>query len=446
MSQTLPIPAEAEALNQRLSPVLAALLSDLGRRAYFPAKGIPKQSQEAKALAHKSNATIGICLDDDGEPMGFAPAKRILEAAGMAPKKILSYPPALGLPEYRSAWQKRLIANSKGILEGRIGLPIPTFGITHAIGIMADLFLDEGDTLIVPDQFWGNIRLTATTRSKATIKTFPHFNSQGGFNVTAMKEALAAEAGCSKRILYLNAPNNPTGYTPSKKEADQIREALQQVAADQTPTLIISDEAYFGFFFDDQTIDRHLVSYMADLPKSMIPVLVSGPTKELCVWGVRAGFITFIDLAPEDLEVLEAKISGMMRAYNSFGSALIQSFITNIMEANDFHQEEARVRAKLRERGLAAHQEAFKSEYLRSWTPYPFNSGYFCLVKLAKGLDANSVRLRLLADEGVGTIAVGKDNLRVAFSSTPTKDLPEVFASIDRVVQAMLSGEPSSPN
>jgi aspartate/methionine/tyrosine aminotransferase len=178
----------------------------------------------------------------------------------------------------------------------------------------------------------------------------------------------------------------------------------------------------------------------------MIPVLVSGPTKELCVWGVRAGFITFIDLAPEDLEVLEAKISGMMRAYNSFGSALIQSFITNIMEANDFHQEEARVRAKLRERGLAAHQEAFKSEYLRSWTPYPFNSGYFCLVKLAKGLDANSVRLRLLADEGVGTIAVGKDNLRVAFSATPTKDIPEVFASIDRVVQAMLSGEPSSPN
>jgi aspartate/methionine/tyrosine aminotransferase len=249
---------------------------------------------------------------------------------------------------------------------------------------------------------------------------------------------LASEAGSKKRVLYLNAPNNPTGYAPSKQEADQIREVLQEIAQDGTPTLVISDEAYFGFFFDDNTIDRHLVSYMAGLPENIIPVLVSGPTKELCVWGVRAGFITFVDLGKEDLEVMEAKISGTMRAYNSFGSALIQSFITKMMEASDFPQEESRVRAKLRERGLAAHQEAFKPEYSRSWTPYPFNSGYFCLVRLPDGLDANTVRLRLLSDEGVGTIASGKNNIRVAFSSTPTSQIPEVFASIDRVVQAML--------
>ena len=52
--------ALASELNSALAGSIAdALLSDLGRRLYFP-KGIVAQSAEAKKGATRANATIGI--------------------------------------------------------------------------------------------------------------------------------------------------------------------------------------------------------------------------------------------------------------------------------------------------------------------------------------------------------------------------------------------------
>ena len=58
----------AEELNSILeknSPSLFGMLSDYGKRIYFP-KGIISQSAEAKQKANKFNATIGIAKDKDG--------------------------------------------------------------------------------------------------------------------------------------------------------------------------------------------------------------------------------------------------------------------------------------------------------------------------------------------------------------------------------------------
>ncbi len=45
----------------------------------------------------------------------------------------------------------------------------------------------------------------------------------GGFNVEALRQALATRAGSWKTILILNFPNNPTGYSITKAEADADR-------------------------------------------------------------------------------------------------------------------------------------------------------------------------------------------------------------------------------
>ena len=75
-SQVNPLAAD---LNQTLkdqAPEVFEMLSAYGRRIYFP-KGILSQSAEAKAKAHRFNATIGIATEGGqaSRTVGRAPRK-----------------------------------------------------------------------------------------------------------------------------------------------------------------------------------------------------------------------------------------------------------------------------------------------------------------------------------------------------------------------------------
>jgi hypothetical protein len=54
-----------------------------------------------------------------------------------------------------------------------------------------------------------------------------------------------------------------------------------------------------------------------------------------------------------------------------------------------------------------------------------------------KGADADTVRVRLLDDHGVGTIALGKTDLRVAFSCLAEAQIPGVFSAAAKAVRAV---------
>ena len=56
----------------------------------------------------------------------------------------------------------------------------------------------------------------------------------------------------------------------------------------------------------------------------------------------------------------------------------------------------------------------------------PFNSGYFMCVKL-KGIDAETFRKHLLEKSGVGVIADGERDIRVAFSAVEASEFGGLF-------------------
>ena len=60
-----PLAAELNNAIEKAAPEVLAMLSSFGRRLYFP-KGILTQSAEAKAKAHRFNATIGIATEGAG--------------------------------------------------------------------------------------------------------------------------------------------------------------------------------------------------------------------------------------------------------------------------------------------------------------------------------------------------------------------------------------------
>ena len=75
-----------------------------------------------------------------------------------------------------------------------------------------------------------------------------------------------------------------------------------------------------------------------------------------------------------------------------------------------------------------------EARFKESWDVYPFNSGYFMCVAV-KGAEAEAVRLRLLDEHGIGVIAIGSTDIRVAFSCLEVDQVEPLFEALHAVVQ-----------
>lgn len=406
------------------NPYVYDLLSDLGRNLYYP-KGILTQNDEAKEKAYRFNATIGIATEK-GQPMFLPVIQETL--SGYNPQDIYTYAPPAGKPKIRSVWREKLLKDNPSLQGKTFSLPIVTNALTHGLSIVADLFMNPQDTLVLPDKMWGNYNLIFGTRRGGQIRKFDFFTEKGEFNTQGMKEALLAQKEQGKAILLLNFPNNPTGYTPVEEEAQAIVDVLQEVADLGINLVVLTDDAYFGLFYED-SIKESLFGRIANSHPRILAVKVDGPTKEEYVWGFRVGFITFADSSPIVCEALENKTKAIIRGTISNASHPAQTFILHALESPDFQKQKQEKYKIMEGRALKVKEILNNEKYQELWDYYPFNSGYFMCLKL-KGVNAEELRLHLLQDYGVGVIALGDSDIRVAFSCVEEEDLEELFKYI----------------
>ncbi|MGA2976346.1 MAG: aminotransferase class I/II-fold pyridoxal phosphate-dependent enzyme [Spirochaetia bacterium] len=417
----------AQELNALLSGSIAeSLLSELGRRLYFP-KGIVAQSAEAKKSATRANATIGIATRA-GKPV-FLPAIRSL-VPGLDPDEIFPYAPTQGVERLRELWKKEIIHKNPDIGNAAFSLPLVVPGLTCGIATLADLFADKGDTLVLPDLHWDNYPLIFETRREAVMATFPFFTAAGGFNVDGLRAALGKAAVKGKVLLLLNFPNNPTGYSLLRQEADAVVAVIRDIAAAGRRCLVITDDAYFGLFYEANIYGQSLFARLCSLHENVLAAKVDGSTKEDLTWGFRTGFITLGSrgLSAEHYDALTRKLMGAVRSTVSNSSILAQSLILHAMENPDRDRQKQEATQLLRERydRVKAILAAKKSTAIE---PLPFNSGYFMSFRLNRG-KAEDLRTTLLRDSGIGTIAINDACLRVAFSSVDVEKLQELYDMI----------------
>ncbi len=411
---------QAEELNKALPQPVLRLLSAKGKAAYWPVRGILQQAADAKGAA--LDASVGIAYDDDGEPMRLeAIGKNLL----LVPKDAYPYAPGSGVKGLREAWKAEMKAKNPS-LTAATSLPVVTAGLTHALSVAGTLFLDPGDTIILPDLYWPNYGLILGHGCGAELAPFPMF-TEGGFNVQGLKSALE---GPGKKAVLLNFPNNPTGYTPTEQEAERIVGALKE-AAERGPILVILDDAYYGLVYEEGVAQESLFAALAELHENLVAVKVDGASKEEFAWGFRVGFLTYggKSLSQAGLQALEAKTAGTVRATVSNAPHHSQSLILAALRDPKHQEEKLQKFDTLKTRYATVKKVLEEKEYGKLFTPLPFNSGYFMCLRLAKGLDAENVRQALLKD-GVGVIALPGNLLRVAFSGIPASKLPALFDKI----------------
>ncbi|WP_322906856.1 aminotransferase class I/II-fold pyridoxal phosphate-dependent enzyme [Paenibacillus campi] len=412
------------------SPFIYDMLSTLGKEMYFPKEGILSQSAEAASQAKKYNATIGIATEN-GKPMHLKVIQDSLSA--FQPKDLYPYAPPAGKPELRKAWREKMIKDNPSMSDKTFGNPIATNALTHGLSIVADLFADAGDAIIYPDKNWENYELTFGVRRGAEIINYPLFTEDMKFNSDGLREALLAQQHKGKAIVVLNFPNNPTGYTPNVEDGHRIAAALNEAALAGINVVVVTDDAYFGLFFED-SMHESLFGELAGLHPRILPIKIDGATKEEYVWGFRVGFITYGAQSSTALHVLEQKTLGIIRSTISSGAHPSQTFVLNALQSPEFELQKAEKFQIMKGRANKVKQLLDSGKYGDVWAYYPFNSGYFMCLKLSD-VSAEAVRQRLLSQYEVGTIALGEHDLRVAFSCIEEAYLEDLY---DLIYQAVL--------
>ncbi len=414
---------QADALNKTLKGTALALLSKKGKAAFWPRLGILQQTLDARGK--ELDATIGTAVGDDGTPMRLPAVASHLD---VEPKAAYPYAPGMGVMALREAWKTELKAKNPS-LNSEISLPIVTAGLTHGLSLIGSLFVDPGTEIVLPDLFWGNYKRIFEHIHGGKLVPFETFKGSE-FNTEGLKEALGRGEG--KKILLLNFPNNPSGYTPTEQEAEAILAVIKENAEAGDKIFVILDDAYFGLQYADG-MQESLFAKLANLHKSVLAVKVDGATKEEFMWGFRIGFLTYgaWGLDSDAYQALVEKTAGTIRATVSNCNHPGQSLLLQALKDPDHQREKLQKLNTLKARYEKVKEVLEKhEEYQEYFEALPFNSGYFMCLKLKEGIDPEKVRQTLLKDYDTGVIALPSGLLRIAYSGIPVAKIPTLFENI----------------
>ncbi|MDR0539380.1 MAG: aminotransferase class I/II-fold pyridoxal phosphate-dependent enzyme [Spirochaetaceae bacterium] len=421
-------------LNKILEETVAyRLLSDLGKRIYFP-KGIIAQSAEAKKNAHRANATIGMACRG-GKPL------RLQVFAEQFPcfteSESVAYAPTAGVEKLRYLWQDQILRKNSLIAESDISLPVIVPGLTAGISYAADLFWDVGQPILASAPCWDNYSLIFEERREALLKGIPfvHENftaATSALDLPAIEKAVQNEAKTGAVRLILNFPNNPTGYSVSVHEADALVSILNKAAEGGAAVLVLCDDAYFGLFYEKETYKESLFGKLANLHKNILAVKIDGPTKEDYVWGLRLAAVTFGCKGMNEAcyEALVKKMMGLIRSSVSCANTPSQYAFIKAHDTTGIEDEKRAYFDMLKQRYELVKHFVANHKAPAFLKPLPFNSGYFMCFRI-DGIRAEDVRQKLLAEYGIGTIAISgsgnSDYLRIAFSSLENHQIEDVY-------------------
>ena len=165
-------------------------------------------------------------LDFNENTVGCSPA--VLRALSrMTVEEMAMY------PEYQAT--TRRLARFFGVRPAEMHL---TNGIDDALHLIADTFIEDGDSVLVIEPTFDMYRFFAELAGARVVSL--RYDDEMRFPVDAVIRAVTQSPKRCPRVLYIANPNNPTG---TLVKHDELRAILRAASR----TLVLVDEAYFDF-------------------------------------------------------------------------------------------------------------------------------------------------------------------------------------------------------
>jgi histidinol-phosphate aminotransferase len=184
-----------------------------------------------------------ICLDRNENLFGPAPeCISVLRSATLSDLSVYSRE---YLRKVKSVLSEKL-ASQFGIPESQL---LIAYGCEDMLKQIVHCYIGTGDILLVPHLSWWYYKSIAGEVG-GVVKEYP-LHDDGSRFVYQTEEIVNMVKAHRPRILLIASPNNPTG---NAMPVDQLRQILDRCS----DTLVVLDEAYFGFSNEDQTIVPHM--------------------------------------------------------------------------------------------------------------------------------------------------------------------------------------------
>ena len=315
----------------------------------------------------------------------------------------------LGLPELREAVAQYMSALHPAVAASRIAI---TSGGVSALMLAVQALVDAGDDVVAVTPVWPNLTAQPAILG-ARVRCVPLVPRAGQWTLDL--DALRAAVTSATRLLILNAPNNPTGWTLTRNEQQAILEHCRR-----TGTWILADEVYERLYFEP-TPNGCAPSFLdLSVPEDRL-VVVHSFSKSFLMTGWRLGWLV---LPPSMVEAMGKLIE--------FNTSCTSVFTQRAGIAALAHSAEITPR-------VVAHLKACRDTLvpllaeLPGVQVAPARGGMYAFFRLEGFDDSLALAKRLVAEAGLG-LAPGN-----AFAPEAQGWLRWCFASQDpqRLVQGV---------
>ena len=229
----------------------------------------------AKAKRMKAQG-IDVVSFGAGEP-DFDTPTFIKEAAKEAlDKGLTKYAPASGTPDLKKAVAEKL-RRQNGLNYDPTQVII-TCGGKHALYGAFQVLLDPGDEVLLPSPYW----VSYSEQIKLAGGKVVELRGQEANDFKLQPEQIVKAINHRTRVLVLNSPSNPGGFTYTPDEL----KAIAQAVADKD-IIIFSDEIYENLVYGDQKFVSFATLADGLLEKT---VTFNGLAKTYSMTGWRIGY------------------------------------------------------------------------------------------------------------------------------------------------------------
>ena len=353
-----------------------------------------------------------------GESDEVTPEPVRLAAADSLARGETFYSHNLGLVELREALRGYLAT-----LHGDPGpdrIAVTSSGVSAVMAAM-QLLVDPGDEVLVVVPVWPNLAAQPAILGARVRRLALAPDATGAWTLDIAR--LLHEVTPATRVLLINAPNNPTGWTLSRAEQQAILEHCRQ-----TGTAIVADEVYARLFYGGSQPGQGAPSFLDIATPDDRLVVVGSFSKAFLMTGWRLGWL-----------VLPRGQLSQMAKLIEFNSSCAPVFVQRgglaaLAMAENFVP------------GLVARLQAGRDALCGALAGLPGvvsatpKAGLYAWFQVPGGADSLAFAKRLVSSQGLGLApgaafgTEGEGWLRWCFAS---QDLQRLRDGVDRLARAL---------
>ena len=330
------------------------------------------------------------------------------------------YSQNLGLPELRHAVAEYMSALHGPIWLDRLAI---TSGGVNALMLAVQQLVDAGDEVVAVTPVWPNLTAQPAIMG-AHLRCVPLTPRDGQWQLDM--DALLSAVTSQTKLLIVIAPNNPTGWTLTRQEQEQILDHCRQ-----TGTWILADEVYERLYYEPSA-NGCAPSFLDIAAPDDRLVVVHSFSKSFLMTGWRLGWLVM----PPDMT---PQISKLIEFNTSCASVFTQR--AGIAALHHTHEITPSVVAHLK---LCRDTLIPLLQAVPGVQVAPARGGMYAFFKLAGHPDSLQTAKRLVLEAGLG-LAPGEAFapeaqgwLRWCFAS---RDLQRLVQGVDRL-QRWLAAQP----